>query len=90
MEGCFGEDGLDLGDEFISQFFAAGVTEIGFTGIRDETALPGVVWALIDMVAQFFWVSAGKHFVDGVDDILGEVLVFSEVIGPMAFKDLFN
>ncbi len=90
MERGFRKVGFDFRDEFIREFFAAGVTETRFTGIRNKAAFPGVFWALIDMVAQFFWVTAGEHFVYGINDILWEVLMFGEVIGPMAFEDLFN
>ena len=89
-ERGFGEVGFDFGDEFISEFFAAGVTATAFTGIRDEDAMPGVVWTLIGMITKFFWVTAGEHFFYSVDDMEGKVLVGGDKIWPVFFKDLLD
>lgn len=49
-----------------------------------------MVLALIDMITEFLWVSAGEHFFDLFNNIIWGVRVFGEVVWPVVFEDLFD
>lgn len=68
---------------------AAGITEAGFAGERNNEGLVGMVRAGIFGKSQFMRVAAGEHFVDGVDGVLRNGGgVFRQDRVPVILKDL--
>lgn len=68
---------------------AAGITEAGFAGKRNDAGLVGMVGAGIFGESKFLRITAGEHFVDGVDGVIRDGLfVFGQNRVPMILKNL--
>ena len=87
---------MDVGQKaegFVNPFIiledAAGGTEAGFAGKRDDDKLVGVMGAGVFGITEFIRVTAGEHFVDGVKGVVRDFVEMLGVNGiPVVFKDL--
>lgn len=76
-------------DPFIVLQDTTGITEAGFTGEGDDNRLVRMVRAGIFGIPEFVRITAGEHFVDGIEGIIRNVLsMFGPNRIPVVLKDL--
>jgi len=77
MKGNIGKEGINLFYPFIGKNLATDITETGFTGMRNNSILMGMLRTGILMITKFFWISAGKHLLYCDDDIIWDSISVS-------------
>jgi len=70
MKGNIGKEGINLFYPFIGKNLATGITETGFTIMRNNYILVGMHRTGILMITKFFWISAGKYLLYCSNDII--------------------